>query len=167
MASTYEPIATTTLGSAQSTITFSSIPSTYTDLVVVSYAQTTASSGSPSINMRFNGDTSAVYSMTQLYGDGTSAVSGRVTGQSFAYFANIPNTSASAWGSGIGSIMNYANTTTFKTVLSRSADATFYTIARVNLWRSTAAINSVTLYEGSSGNFNTGSIFTLYGIKAA
>jgi hypothetical protein len=167
MPKTYTPIATQTLTIASGTIDFNSIPQTYTDIVIATNAKTTTSSGTPSINLRVNGDTSANYSLTQMYGDGSSAASSRVTGQSFAYFSNIPNNSTNAWGSGIGSIMNYSNTTTFKTFLSRSDDVTNYAIARVNLWRSTAAITSIQLYEGSAGVFAPGSTFTLYGIKAA
>ena len=62
--------------------------------------------------------------------------------------------------------MNYSNTTTNKTVLSRANNAATGTDAIVNLWRSTAAITSIYVYV-PSGNFATGSTFTLYGILAA
>ena len=64
------------------------------------------------------------------------------------------------------SIQNYANTTTYKTMISRASDATQNAIAYVGLWRSTSAINSITL-SVSAGTFAIGSTFTLYGIKAA
>ena len=64
-------------------------------------------------------------------------------------------------------IQNYANTTTNKTTLARANKAPAGTDANVGLWRSTAAINSVTIFTASGANFSTGSTFTLYGIAAA
>jgi hypothetical protein len=64
--------------------------------------------------------------------------------------------------------MNYANTTTYKTVLARSNVTDFRVAAIVGLWRSTSAINTIQLRsDNSSYNFTTGSTFTLYGISAA
>ena len=73
MPATYEPIATTTLGSAVNSFTFSSIPNTYTDLVLVVVVPTAASSGT--FGLRFNSDTASNYSHTTLSGNGSSAVS--------------------------------------------------------------------------------------------
>jgi hypothetical protein len=61
--------------------------------------------------------------------------------------------------------MNYSNTSTFKSSLSRVDYAIGFTAPATQLWRNTAAITSIALSVGSS--FSTGSIFTLYGIKAA
>jgi hypothetical protein len=157
MPSTYEPIATQTLGSATSTITFSSIPSTYTDLVLV-IDGTMATAGGNQI--RVNGDTATNYSTTVLYGDGSAA---------YSFGVNNNNNAASlymntAQSNALIHFMNYSNTTTYKTILSRSNSNEFVS-ARVALWRSTAAINSITIL--SANNYNTGSTFTLYGIKAA
>jgi hypothetical protein len=63
--------------------------------------------------------------------------------------------------------MNYSNTTTNKTILSRINNAENSTVARVTLWRNTAAISTIFLTEGNGANFIAGSTFTLYGIKAA
>ena len=60
-------------------------------------------------------------------------------------------------------IQNYSNSTTYKTALGRSAQQS---VATVGLWRSTSAITAVKIYP-ASGNFDTGSIFTIYGIAAA
>jgi len=162
MPSTYEPIATSTLGSNASTFTFSSIPSTYTDLVLVIGAIGT---GDLQINGRVNSDTGTNYSTTYLAGNGTSAVSDRQVN------ANIFGTdyyfSVSTLGNTtILQFMNYANTTTYKTILSRSGVANKGVMATVSLWRNTAAINAVILYAAGN-DFATGSTFTLYGIKAA
>lgn len=164
MAATYEPIATSTLGSAQSSVTFSSIPQTYTDLILIESFQF-ASTGSQSL-IKF-GDSSSLYSVTTLRGDGSSANSARFTNDS--QIANTPgntNGTANVQVTGIRHIMNYSNTTTYKTVLQRFGDTSSQVFAVVGLWRNTAAINTLNIIS-LTGNFNSGSSFTLYGIKAA
>lgn len=160
MPKTYEPIATQTLGSAAASVTFSTIPGTYTDLVLVATGTNTTSA--QNVLLRFNGDSTALYSRTFIYGDGTSAVSSRDSGQTsiglFYY--------GTGQAVGIAHVMNYANTTTNKTVISRSNDAASTTNAVVSLYRNTAAITSITLLAAST-TLAAGSIFTLYGIKAA
>jgi hypothetical protein len=167
MPSTYEPIATTTLGSAQATVTFSSIPQTYTDLVLITNTKNSSGS-SVSITPRIgNGtvDSGSNYSVTFLYGTGSAAASERYSNQTWGYIARTNSTEA---GNGITHFMNYSNTTTNKTFISRGNDAGALTIALVNLWRSTSAINIITLSSAENGvNFAAGSTFTLYGIKAA
>jgi hypothetical protein len=63
--------------------------------------------------------------------------------------------------------MNYSNTTTYKTIISRGDNPGFLVIALANLWRSTSAINIITMVSETGNNFVTGSTFTLYGITAA
>jgi hypothetical protein len=160
--STYTPIATTTLGSATASYTFSSIPSTYTDLILI--GSVAANGGNDDVKINFNGDTSTNLSATFLYGNGTSAASARRT--------SVTDTELD-W-TGIGSnqgriavnIMNYANTTTYKTALSRVDFSDKGANASVVLWRSTAAITSVKLSLPGQ-LFIVGSTFTLYGIAAA
>ena len=164
MASTYTPIATTTLGSAASSYTFTSIPSTYTDLVIVASVQ---GSSTNVIRCQFNSDTAGNYSDTQLLGNGTAASSGRDSNVTYIYLgAAGMTTAASTFDVSITHVMNYANTTTYKTVISRNAEVSTGSSAAVGMWRNTAAITSITLLKGV-GNFQTGSTFTLYGIKAA
>ena len=165
MASTYTPIATTTLGSSAASYTFSSIPSTYTDLVIVSSATITAPT-SASWFMRFNGDTASNYSDTYMYGSGSSAGTLRdssITGIRFAAGAN----GSADQSTSITNIQNYSNSTTYKTILSRYSNAAADVSAYVGMWRSTSAITSITLYLASTANFATGSTFTLYAIQAA
>lgn len=160
MPSTYTPIATTTVGTATPSVTFSSVPGTYTDLVVVVNGTTAASVG---LALRFNGDTGSNYSNTYLGGTGSAAISGRATSTTIGRFGNI-NTSNTT---GVANIQNYSNATTYKTTLGRSS-STDYAITYVNLWRSTAAITSVTVISDDLGtNFAVGTTFSLYGIKAA
>lgn len=165
MASTYTPIATQTLGSATSTVTFSSIPATYTDLVLVVSAKCNTG-GSVGLISNFNSDLGANYSFTYLNGNGSSASSGRVSGTTLMAFCDLPASGSSA-GVMTAQIMNYANTTTYKTVITRGNDASAVTQSLVNLWRSTAAINRIDLAPNSGVQFAAGGTFTLYGIKAA
>lgn len=167
MAVTYEPIATTTLAnSTTATVTFTSIPATYTDLVLVCNAAVTTGVGDYRLN--YNNDTGSNYSRTYLTGDGTSAASGRQTSRSWQDIDYNGYMGSSLDNITIINIMNYANTTTYKTTINRSNRASSGTDANVGLWRSTAAINEIDITNsGSSTYFLTGSTFTLYGIKSA
>jgi len=163
---TYVALDKVTVGTAVASVTFSSISSSYTDLVVVVSGQV-ASTGIV-LKIQFNSDTASNYSMTELYGTGSSAASSRRTSQtSIETSYNLVNFDNGNIGNALINVMNYSNTTTYKTVLARtnSPSATYPgTVANVGLWRSTAAINSMTLFAGA--NFLTGSTFSLYGIKA-
>jgi hypothetical protein len=161
--STYTPIATTTLGSAQASYTFSSIPSTYTDLVIISNHG--VSTATANFYVRVNGDSATNYSSTTLKGNGSSASSARLSNINRIVFDG-DGASTSITNVNVINFQNYANSTTYKTVFGRSNDATYSTAAIVGLWRSTSAITSITI--GIDGyNFITGSTFTLYGIQAA
>jgi hypothetical protein len=151
---TYVALAKQTV-SAASSITFNSIPSTYTDLVLVGAG---SSSASGTLYMQFNSVTSSQYSYTSLYGSGTAAGSGRVVAGAFGYFGFYTTNQNNF----ICNIQNYSNTTTNKTTVSRS-NSTDYAAATVMLWQNTAAINSI-LIAPNSGTF-TGTI-SLYGITA-
>ena len=158
--STYSQIASTTLGSAQASYTFSSIPSTYTNLRLVAQL---GSSTLDNASIRFNSDTATNYSRTWIEGNGSSAVSNRNTNLNLypiAYSGNDLNNIS------FTDIMNYSNTTTYKTQIQRWGN-TSYVVASVGLWRSTAAINSITILNQNGYNLIAGSTFTLYGIKGA
>jgi hypothetical protein len=161
MASTYEKIATNTLSSTTSSITFSSIPQTYTDLVIVNRAINTTQQ---SERLQFNSDTGNNYSVTYLLGTGSSAISGRGTSTNYIDLNYTDTTPAT----GIAHINNYSNSTTNKTVLTRwngTGSSDPYVAAYVGVWRNTAAINSITIFVSAS-TMAVGSTFTLYGIKA-
>ena len=159
MTATYEKIATTTLGSATATVTFSSISGAYTDLVLIISGSSTSSENS--LGMRFNSDTGSNYSATAIYADGISAASLRQTNTTEMYVGRIGSSGNSA---NIFQIQNYSNTTTYKTALSRGS-STAYTMTTVGLWRNTAAVNTILVrfIQGAS-DFASGSTFTLYGI---
>ena len=166
MPSTYTPIATTTLGSAAATVTFSSISGTYTDLILVMSARMAGGGGASSIQAQFNSDTGSNYSFTLITGDGSSASSSRASSQTQAA-VGLATDAAGEWSSNIVQVMNYSNTTTNKTVLARAGIAGDRTRAIVSLWRSTSAITSILIINNGSVNFVAGSTFTLYGVKSA
>jgi hypothetical protein len=162
MAITYEPISTySATGSEGGTLTFSSIPQTYTDIVLVMNVKDSAGYGI----VRFNGDgaSTTLYSRTFMRGSGSSASSNySANANEFYYESNtaqfVPN---------IFHFMNYSNTTTFKTTLMRSSDATTNGVTGVAyLYRSLSQISSIKI-DVAGGNFSSGSTLTLYGIKAA
>lgn len=160
MAITYEAIATTTLGSAQSSVTFSSLGS-YTDIVLIGSHRNTASVAGLAI--RFNSDTGSNYSSTLLYGTGSAAGSSRYTNQTWI---PIGYTSTSEYAVVKCNIENYGNSNMYKTIVSRGGSSTYEEDTMVGLWRNTGAITSLSL-TATGGNIDTGSTFTLYGILAA
>jgi hypothetical protein len=165
--STYTPIATYTSGSAFSNYTFTSIPSTYTDLILVGNFGTT--SGGANIALQVgNGsiDTGSNYSFTYLRGDGSSAASGRASNQAQIYIDYSAYAGNAINAVYIWQIQNYSNTTTNKTILGRANTASVGTNACVGLWRSTSAINQIKI-DPQSTTFLANSTFTLYGIAAA
>ena len=159
--STMTPIATQTLSANAASVTFSSIPNTYTDLIMVVNTITSTASEYMSINL--NSDTGSNYSRTRLSGTGTSASSGRNSNETVGYIGAETYGTNSLKFNTVVHFMNYANTTTYKTFLSRANHIDLATEAIVGLWRSTSAINTIKV----NSNFASGSTFTLYGIKAA
>jgi len=155
MASTYEKIATTTLGSATATVTYSSLGS-YTDIVII-YNGTTDNN----LSLQFNSDTGSNYSITRIQGNGTSATSARYSNQTSMFGPYSTANTVAIW-----QVMNYSNATTYKTGLARGGGADYGTEAYVGLWRNTAAITSITVLA-PSGNLASGSTITLYGILKA
>jgi hypothetical protein len=162
---TYVALATQTVtGSSVADVTFSSIPSTYTDLVLVVDALCSAGSNSTFL-LQFNSDAGNSYSRTFMYGDGSTAASGRDSSQSngMALLSIDPTNRIS----NIVQIFNYANTTTNKTAISRIDATSNVAAAVVGLWRSTAAINSIKIFNTVPRNISVGSTFTIYGISNA
>lgn len=166
MPATYESIATTTLGSAQNSVSFTSISSSFTDLVIILW--TGSASATQDLFLQFNADTATNYSSTWLRGDGTAAASSRGSSATSMRLTDKGSpTTTSAMMVRIN-VMNYANATTNKTVIARADNAASGLDATVGLWRKTPeAINRVDLFLGGSATFASGSTFTLYGIKAA
>jgi hypothetical protein len=171
MAATYTPIASITLGAAAASITFSSIPQTYTDLVMVMSPANNTSVQDGTELFSINSDTGTNYSFTELYGNGSSAASIRRTGTAYiglSFFTTIDTTLGST--TNVTHFMNYSNATTNKTILNRANNVSSTypgTSLIAGLWRSTAAITSFSIRPGGSTNFKAGSTFDLYGILGA
>jgi len=168
MPATYEPIATTTLGTAAATITFSSIPATYTDLRVV--LTCTTDTGGKSPQLRFNSSASNIYSMSELTGNGSSAATTGLQNRTQVdlYYSGT-GTSATIPMMWTIDIFSYAGST-FKTCLiTRSSDqnGSGEVMREVAMWRSTSAINELLFRLSTTGNYAAGTTATLYGILKA
>jgi hypothetical protein len=162
MPSTYDKLAAQTLGSAATSVTFSSISGAYTDLILIVSSSNTLGSFYDNL-LTFNGDTGSNYSWTRITGNGSAASSARGSSQT----AIQVGWSGPAMTNNIIQIQNYTNSTTYKTTIARTNDAASNVAASVGLWQNTAAITSLTLTQFTGSSFNSGSTFTLYGIKAA
>lgn len=170
-------IETVTLGSAQSTVTFSNIPQTFTHLQIrASYQTSRGTYPLDKIFIRFNSDSGSNYSCHNLKGDGGSASSG-VENSTQIVDADTSSTTAAPGGLTFGAlimdIFDYANTNKYKTIRMLKGFDTNGTVAgfggRVGLisgnWRSTSAITSITFTVDNAANYSANSSFALYGIK--
>lgn len=164
---TYVALDKVTVVTATPSITFSSIPSTYTDLILVCQVQQVTDG--EDLAMQVNGDTGTNYSRTYLCGDGVDAHSGRegsVARIRLDHHATPPI--SGSFSANVINIHNYSNTSTYKKVIARSNSLSTYagSAAIVGMWRSTSAISSITLFCTNSSNIKSGSTFELYGILA-
>ncbi len=167
MPRTYEPIASVTLGADNVTAaTFTSIPATYTDVVLVLVGA--MDTNHASILCRVNGDTASNYSGTYLVGSfSAGAQSTRESNLAFARLGGAVSYGALAneQFTIVSQFPSYANTNVNKTILSASAQS--YEVGRiVALWRSTSAINQIQVYHPVA-KFKSGFTCSLYGIKAS
>jgi hypothetical protein len=162
--STYTPIATTTIsGTSTATVTFNSF-SGYTDVRLI--VSVKSNSGSADL-LKVAVNTSSSISRTGIYGNGTAAGSYRQSSEPVLYVDDVPASSSASYNLTTFDFMNYSNTTTYKTVLSRLNNTSAGTRAQVYLVPSTSAITTLTLTMNSGSNIGDGSTFTLYGIAAA
>lgn len=166
MTATYESIATNTLTSSTGTISFTSIPATYTDLKVT--IRPVGADGG--CRLRFNGDTGNNYAFCNMYGTGSSAATSRqinVGRISLEY--NGMNTTVPSYYT--ADIFNYAGTVNKKTVLGSASEEFGATAGYgdanvvVGLWNNTSAITQVDVWTVGTA-FQAGTMVTIYGIKA-
>ena len=167
MSQDYIPLANVTLGSSASSITFSNIPATYRDLILVV-------NGSPSTNdypvvtSRFNSDTGANYERVRLGGSGSgsggTSFAGGMDNLQLNSFFGLGSSSSSRFAL-ISQVMDYSATNKHKTVLSRSGTNTDGVEALSGRWANSSAITTWQVYT-SSAAFASGTIFALYGIVA-
>jgi hypothetical protein len=155
MANAWTPIASTTLASAQASVTFT-VPSGYRDVVIVMTGNQTANT---SVYVTFNGDTATSYSWSRMYGDGTNAASSANSSSAFAYPGDVgPGYSL------ITMVLNdYGQTDKHKTLLSRSNIPGGYVFATVSKWSNMAAVTTITI--AGSSNFAAGFTLGIYGIS--
>ena len=172
MAPTYIPIASTTLSSSAASVTFSSIPATYTDLVLKVSARTNRTgTTSQEMRLRFNGSTSNEYSNTALWGNAGTATSERQSSQT--YLARIRQVTATdATANTFGSIEIYIPSyaiSQYKPLSSFGADENNtandpWVAVNAGLWNNNAAITQIDCIIPSD-SFIANSTFHLYGIK--
>ena len=171
MANTYVLIASNTLSSAAASVTFSSIPGTYTDLVLRWSSRSDRTGNILDVTqIRFNGDSNANYSRRTVYGDGASALSANASGDDSIsnVWTNAGNSTSSTFSSNELYIPNYTSTakktSSLFNVLENNA-TTAYVQAQAGLYNTSIAITSIVLTNVVS-TFVSGSSFWLYGIKA-
>jgi hypothetical protein len=164
-------IADTIVASPQATVTFSDIPQGYTDLILVASSRSTRAAQEDPTYVRFNNNTSSVYSEKYIYGNGSAVYSGSTATNYFQYYSQP---AASATANTFGSISIYIPNYTSSNYKSVSVDALFennssttdYTRAQLNagLFSSTSAITSILIGTWVGPAFATNSTFTLYGV---
>jgi len=154
---TYTPLATVTLGSSASSVSFASIPASYRDLILVcDYTGSTTAV----VTLRYNSDSGANYSTVVMTGTSTGVSS--FTGSSLnvgAMYGSNKNTT-------VFQVMDYSATDKHKTSLQRNDNAQqSEVVATAGRWANTAAITSISLTP-TSGTLSTGATFNLFGIVA-
>jgi len=161
---TYEPIATYTVGSNLSSIVFSGITQSYTDLVIA--GRWRASTSGSSLKMRFNSDSGGNYRWVYVAGGSTTSASAGQAVTSNLYCGEDVST-ASGFASFVINIGDYSRSSIFKpTIATGSAPGTDVLAIGSSYW-STSAITAIEIYIDSSNNYAFGTNFTLYGITAA
>ena len=172
MANTYEAIATVTVGSGgAANIQFTSIPQTYTDLLIKASLRTDRTAAiTDGLLLQFNGSATS-YSDRYLQGDGVTAYSGsNAFGTTRTYLGEMDTNGATSntFSNQEVYIPNYAGNTnkslSADSVMENNATTAYPTLT-ANLWSNTSAITSIKLYFVNSSNFVQYSTATLYGIK--
>lgn len=161
MANAMVALATTTLGSTASSVTFGSIPASYRDLRIV-VSGTTTSASVDALVLRLNGDTGSNYPVVYATGDGVSASGGA---PNYAYSSmGLIGTSQSV---STIDILDYAQTDKHKALLGRGNTPGWGTRMIAGRWASLSAVTTVLIYTEASLTFSIGTTFSLYGIVSA
>ena len=169
MATTYTLISSTVLTSTEASVTFSSIPATYTDLALRLSARSSANSVDDLFYIRLNGVTTSLYSYSNISGDGSSSSSSRGSGSplAFSYLLNGATSTASTFTNFELYIPSYtvSQSKPIGSFGARENNASSaLLLATASLFRSNPAISEITALPGF-GSFVAGSSFYLYGIK--
>jgi len=156
---TYTPLATTTLVSTSTSITFSSIPATYRDLRLI--ISVPPSGAAPRMLLRINGDSGTNYSGVRMYGTGSSTASNTTSGNE-VYVLDASNTGGAIVKA---DIMDYSATDKHKTLLIRMDDSAAIVFGIAARWANTAAITSLGV-SASVNSYPVGTVISLYGIAS-
>lgn len=164
-------IAQNILLSDTSSVTFSSIAATYTDLIVSIMGRSTTTAQNDSVQIQYNADTGANYDQQDHFGaNNTQSLAANALGATSALVTFIPAASATAnWAGGAEmTLFSYAGTTFFKQAAIKGGmeDVSGFHTLVINtwhMWKSATAINAIKIFLSGAGNFKAGSSFTLYG----
>lgn len=166
---TYKLISSTTLSSSQSTITFSSIPSTYTDLVIKASTRDSSLSNAGAIAMRFNSSTTN-YNGRIIYSDGSTATGSFLSGLYYGWAGTVNNANytANTFSNHEIYIPSYNSSTakpySVSSVVETNANLAEYLVSTAGLWNG-SEITSIVLTVSNGSSFASGSSFDLYGIE--
>jgi hypothetical protein len=169
--SSFESIATVTSSGSTGSVTFSSIPSTYTALQIRLLARCgRAGSATDQLKLQLNGDTGTNYTRHYLLGSGTSALASGTTALSSINLLSVPADAALAdtFGTAIIDIQDYQSTTkntTIRYVNGQDTNGGGNIYLGSGLWINTAAVTSIYIEPLNPANFAAGSTFSLYGIR--
>ena len=166
MTTAWVPLATTTLGASASSVTFSSIPATYRDLVLIGNARTTATSarGYEICGFQFNSDTGGNYSRLRMRYNGSTAASDGGTAGNLEFEGIVDQGTASGTFNMVKlQLFDYSATDKHKTALYGGNNSSGQTGSYAGRWANTAAVNTIRFFTAQGGTFNSGSTFSLYG----
>lgn len=159
----YELISTTVLSAFATSVTFSSIPSTYKHIQVRATVGNLFTNNS--MRLQMNGDTAANYNGHKLWGNGASVQSSSNLGNGYFLCGDVAG-DTSTFAPNIVDILDYASTSKFKTARAFSGFYNGYQVALYSgTWRSTAAVTSLTFTDNGAYGFEVGSRFSIYGLK--
>jgi hypothetical protein len=173
----YESIATTTLTTASSSITFSSIPATYTHLQLRIITRSSSANNYDNIWMRLNSDTNSNYASHYLAGNGATADAYAWSSETQirSFYTTGGTASSNVFSVSVIDILDYANTSKYKTTRhlngfdNNGTGTSNYDKGTIvlssGLWQNTSAISSINLQINGGVNFTQYSSFALYGIK--
>ena len=168
---TYTLISSNVLSTSAASVTFASIPSTYTDLVLRMSVRTDQAGNFTSAGyVRFNSDSASNYSLTELYGDGSVGYPARQSSSTYGWWSYQGFNAAGTTSNTFTHVEMYVPSYTvsqnkpFSSISAGENNATTAILDNVALqWRNTAAVSSI--FVGNTANFVSGSSFYLYGIK--
>lgn len=155
MTTAWVPLATTTLSSSATSVTFGSIPQGYRDLAIVING---VNSGSQDLKFIFNGDTGANYSRVFMAGQSGQYFSFSENGQNAGFWSSVQTVDNTV----IANIMDYSSTNIHKSAIVRNNNAGNRVRAYFGRWASTSAITSIQL-DPTSSSWQSGTMLSLYG----